>query len=168
MDCSLPGSSVHGIPQARMLETQEKQVQFLVGKIPWNRKWQPALVFLPGKSHRQRKLASPWGHKESDTTEQLSMHRDRTQISCLASGFFTTEPPEKPSGCQICLQNNTFHLRPLCQGQRGNQGDGFFPSSLVWLERIKRRPLEFRGFSSLLCYNPPQREVCHLCFCCCW
>ena len=78
MDCSLPGSSVHGIPQARMLETQEKQVQFLVGKIPWNRKWQPALVFLPGKSRRQRKLASPWGHKESDMTEQLSMHRDRT------------------------------------------------------------------------------------------
>ena len=28
-------------------------------------------VFLPGKFHEQRKLAgySPWGHKESDTTE---------------------------------------------------------------------------------------------------
>ena len=28
-------------------------------------------VFLPGKSHRQRSLAgySPWGRKESDTTE---------------------------------------------------------------------------------------------------
>ena len=36
-----------------------------VGKIPWNRKWQPAPVFLPGKSHGQRNLAgySPWGHK---------------------------------------------------------------------------------------------------------
>ena len=42
-----------------------------VGKIPWRRKWQPTLVFLPGKSHRQRSLAvySPWGHRESDTTE---------------------------------------------------------------------------------------------------
>ena len=31
-------------------------------------------VFLPGKSQGQRSLAvySPWGHKESDTTEQLS------------------------------------------------------------------------------------------------
>ena len=31
-------------------------------------------VFLPGKSHGQRSLAgySPWGHKESHTTEQLS------------------------------------------------------------------------------------------------
>ena len=37
-----------------------------VGKISWRRKWQPTLVFLPGKSHRQRSLAgySPWGSKE--------------------------------------------------------------------------------------------------------
>ena len=30
----------------------------------------PTLVFLPGKSHRQRSLAgySPYGHKKSDTT----------------------------------------------------------------------------------------------------
>jgi len=29
-----------------------------VGKIPWSRKQQPALVFLPGKFHGQRSLAS--------------------------------------------------------------------------------------------------------------
>ena len=29
---------------------QEAQVQFLVGKIPWRRKWQPTPVFLPGES----------------------------------------------------------------------------------------------------------------------
>ena len=28
-----------------------------VGKIPWRRKWLPAPVFLPGKSHGQRSLA---------------------------------------------------------------------------------------------------------------
>ena len=40
----------------------------------WSRKWQPAPVFLPGKFHGQRSLVgySPWGHKESDLTEQLS------------------------------------------------------------------------------------------------
>ena len=27
-----------------------------VRKIPWRRKWQPTLVFLPGKSHGQRSL----------------------------------------------------------------------------------------------------------------
>ena len=45
-----------------------------VGKIPWRRAWQPTPVFLPGESHGQRSLAgySPRGHKESDTTEQLS------------------------------------------------------------------------------------------------
>ena len=43
-----------------------------VGKIPWSRKWQPTLVFLPGKFHGQRSLAgySLWGLKESFTTEQ--------------------------------------------------------------------------------------------------
>ena len=42
-----------------------------VGKLPWRRKWQSTPVFLPGKSHEQRSLAgySPWGRKESDTTE---------------------------------------------------------------------------------------------------
>ena len=44
-----------------------------VGKIPWRRKWQPTPVLLPGKFHGQRSLVgySPWGRKESDTTERL-------------------------------------------------------------------------------------------------
>ena len=42
-----------------------------IRKIPWRRKGQPTPVFLPGKSRGQRSLVaySPWGHKESDTTE---------------------------------------------------------------------------------------------------
>ena len=45
------------------------------GKIYWSREWQPTPVFLPGKSHRRRSLVgySPWGHKESDTTERLHL-----------------------------------------------------------------------------------------------
>ena len=37
----------------------------------WRRNWQPTPVFLPGKSYGQRSLVgySPWGLKESDTTE---------------------------------------------------------------------------------------------------
>ena len=33
-------------------------------------------VFLPGKSHGQRRLMgySPWGHKQLDTTEHTHMH----------------------------------------------------------------------------------------------
>ena len=37
-----------------------------VGKIPWRKKWLPTPVFLPGEF-------SPWGGKESDMTEQLSL-----------------------------------------------------------------------------------------------
>ena len=39
-----------------------------VGKIPWGREWQPTLVFLPGKSHRQRSLMGwrLWGLTELD------------------------------------------------------------------------------------------------------
>ena len=44
-----------------------------VRKIPWRRKWQPTPALLPGKLHGLRSLVgySPWGHKESDTTEWL-------------------------------------------------------------------------------------------------
>ena len=44
-----------------------------VRKIPWRRKWQPTPILLPEKSHGWRSLVgySPWGHKESDTTERL-------------------------------------------------------------------------------------------------
>ena len=38
-----------------------------VGKIPRSRKWQPTLIFLPGKFHGKRSLAgySPWDCKET-------------------------------------------------------------------------------------------------------
>ena len=38
--------------------------------------WQPTPVLLPGKSHWWRTLVgcSPWGRKDSDTTEQLHFH----------------------------------------------------------------------------------------------
>ena len=40
------------------------------------RKWQPTPVLLPGKFHGLRSLVgySPWGRKESDTTERLHFH----------------------------------------------------------------------------------------------
>ena len=42
-----------------------------VTKFPWRRKWKPTPVFLPGKFHGPRSLGgySPWGCKESETTE---------------------------------------------------------------------------------------------------
>ena len=70
-----PGGSVVKNPPANAGNT-ETQVQSLGPKIPWSRKWQPTLVFVPGKFHGQKSLVCyhPWGCKELDTTEWLSMH----------------------------------------------------------------------------------------------
>ena len=41
------------------------------GRFYWRRTWHPTPVVLPGESHGQKSLVgySPWGCKESDTTE---------------------------------------------------------------------------------------------------
>jgi len=58
-----------------MQETRVGRLILWVGKILWRRKWQHNPVFLPGESHGQRNLVgySPWGHKESDITERLTL-----------------------------------------------------------------------------------------------
>ena len=50
-----------------------------VEKNLWRREWQPIPLFLPGEFHGQRILVgySPWGHKESDTTEWLTQAKLR-------------------------------------------------------------------------------------------
>ena len=99
MDCSSPGSSVHGILQARILEWVAISA-FWGFSWPWNRtcisciccigrwilnhcatwegrrQWHPIPVLLPGKFHGRRSLVScsPWGRKESDTTERLHFY----------------------------------------------------------------------------------------------
>ena len=44
-----------------------------VGKIPWRRERLPTPVFWPGEFHG---LHSPWGSKESNTTERLSLYNE--------------------------------------------------------------------------------------------
>ena len=61
------------------------------------RQWHPTPVLLPGKSHKRRSLVgcSPWGRKESDTTEQLPLH---ISLSCVGEGN------GNPLQCS-CLEN---------------------------------------------------------------
>ena len=61
------------------------------------RQWQLTPVLLPGKSHGWRSLVgcSPWGRKESDTTEQLHFH---VLLSCIGEGN------GNPLQCS-CLEN---------------------------------------------------------------
>ena len=56
-----------------LLQQRRPRFDPWVRKILWRRKWQPTPVFFPGKSHGGRNLVgySPWGCKESDTTERL-------------------------------------------------------------------------------------------------
>ena len=63
---------------------QETWVQSLGWEDPWRRKWQPTPVSFPGKSHGQRNLVdcSPWGCKESGTTERPT-HKTRKCICRL-------------------------------------------------------------------------------------
>ena len=46
-----------------------------IRKVLWKWDWLPTPVFWPGEFHGQRSLArySPWDHKKSDTTEQLTL-----------------------------------------------------------------------------------------------
>ena len=67
---SLMIQNVKNLPA--MLETQ---VLPWASKIPWRREWISTPVFLPRDFHGQSSLVgySPWGHKELDTTEWLTL-----------------------------------------------------------------------------------------------
>ena len=71
-----PGGSVVKNPPANKRRRRRRSFDPQVRRIPWRRKWQTTLVFLPGKSHGQRNLAdySSWGYKGSDTTERPNTH----------------------------------------------------------------------------------------------
>ena len=57
---------------------QETWVQSLGWEDSLEKEWLPILVFLPGEFLGQRSLVaySPWGHRESDTTEQLTKNNN--------------------------------------------------------------------------------------------
>ena len=55
-----------------------------LGRYPGGRAWQPTLVLLPGESHGQRSLVGyhPWGHKELDRTERLTLFKLNVGEAC--------------------------------------------------------------------------------------
>ena len=64
---------------------QETWVRSLVWVDPLEKEWLHALVFLPGKFYG---LSSPWGGKESDMTEQLSV-----SLYGFPGGLVVKNPP---------------------------------------------------------------------------
>ena len=63
---------------------------FEAGKIPWRREWLLTPGFLPGEFHGQRSLAgySPWGCKELDMIEWLTLSLSQVQYSALYILYF--------------------------------------------------------------------------------
>ena len=59
-----------GFPVAHLVKNPPAMQETWVGKIPWRRRRLLTPVFWPGEFHG---LYSQWGHKELDTTEQLSV-----------------------------------------------------------------------------------------------
>ena len=62
---------------------RETRVRSLDQEDSWRREWLPTLVFLPEEFHGQRSLLdySPWGPKELDTTEQLTLSISKAQYT---------------------------------------------------------------------------------------
>ena len=91
-----------------------------VGNIPWRREWEPTPVFLPGEPHGQRNLAgfSPWGHKESDTTEQLTLH-------------YTCGPNGKEPICQ-CRRHKRCGFNPWIRKIPLEEGPAIHSTILTW------------------------------------
>ena len=57
------------------LQCRRPRFELFVRKVPWRRARQPTPVFWSGKSDGQGSLAcySSWDHKDSDTTERLTL-----------------------------------------------------------------------------------------------
>ena len=105
-DCSLPGSSVHGIFQARLL----KWVAISSSRrSSWPRDWtHVSSVFCVSRRIEPRSPtlqadslpAEPPGKPKNTGvghpfSSGSSWPRNRTRVSCTAGGFFTTEPSGK-------------------------------------------------------------------------
>ena len=70
-----------------------------LGRFPWRRERLPTLFFWPGEFHG---LYSPWGCKESDTTEQLSLSSMFQRLCYVFFWLFT------------CLFSTTVTLNWCC------------------------------------------------------
>ena len=69
-----------------------------VGKIPWRRKWQPTPVFLPGKSHGQRRLA---GYSQVPLSEHTHTHTHTHTTICMP--LYVTALASRLKSLQISL-----------------------------------------------------------------
>ena len=133
------------------------KVQSLGREDPLEGAWPPTAVFWPRESHGQKTLVgySPWGRRESDTTESaLHTHAHRVITGtehfsracwssacllwrdvCLGLIFQLSVSVFSMHGL---LGNVTFELHPL--GPRGLGSEYFFPLSLLSRSTLDEAP----------------------------
>ena len=70
-----------------------------------SRAWQRTAVFLPGKFHGQRSLLgySPWGLKELDKIEQLTLYKDCFSKKKRERHRFDKGQQSNESRCELSL-----------------------------------------------------------------
>ena len=126
-------------------------------KIPWRRKWQPTLVFLPGKCHGWRSLAgySLGGHKESDTTKQqqqqqhekLHTSEEVEQSAGVMEGLHRLIPPCRRLG-RFCEW--LFRWTKKCSGGSWWVGPGVCHTCVLGILDLGRLLLSVPGISEPL------------------
>ena len=74
----MPWHSLQRLTDQQYLQILQEIFRFhpWIRTIPWRKKWLPSPVFLPGEFDGQKSLVgcSPWGRKELDMTEWLTLH----------------------------------------------------------------------------------------------
>ena len=96
---------------------------------------------MPGKSHGQRSLAgySPWGHKELDTTERLSLYhlsRPHQPILGLYSWSLISPPLNSQSTSHLvygCLSSCLISLRTVSSLRTESKTNSFLCPSISYL-----------------------------------
>ena len=115
------------------LQFMRPRFDFWVRTIPWRKTWLPTPVLLPGKFHGQRSLGgySPWGWKESDMTERLTLsvswpYAD-TGYSCFCTkrAELTVWPTKSTifASWSLILRGMLTRGTDLCATRQQNLGD---------------------------------------------
>ena len=94
--CRAPGTTgnTQSFPLGGWIWCQDRSTTSCLGLAPPGRIPRPTPVFLPGEFYGQRRLAgySSWGHKESDTTERLTLSLTSSVLGNLGwsqASFYT-------------------------------------------------------------------------------
>ena len=148
-------------------------------------KWQSTPVLLPGKSHGQGSLVghSPWGHKESDTTERLHLflftYYKTFPFQSLILFFLLKKNvlllSEIPSNHPLCVYYWVYtHICSFCRKSENHQllcED--FPQLSTLIRRVTpslgtcivlQHPVEWSIFNSLLLWPIVNNQEQRTCF----